>query len=156
MVTGLSGVRSPCNHRVINKIGRPRLPTNNNIFSTFSQRCISAVYIKLAYPKYINNKKYYVQSIYKKFTLNKFNFWSKDQLTKEKDKILIKDLISNKWKYKTKEVRLIYSREYIFFTNISEGRPFLLQCLTYHHHHHHHHLLAFFTAYFTDCVTAGC
>ena len=31
-----------------------------------------------------------------------FNFLSKDQLTKKKDRILIKDLISNKWKYKTK------------------------------------------------------
>ena len=28
-----------------------------------------------------------------------FNFWSKDQLTKKKDRVLIKDLISNKWKY---------------------------------------------------------
>ena len=36
-----------------------------------------------------------------------FNFWSKDQLTKKKDRILIKDLISNKWKYKTKEATLI-------------------------------------------------
>ena len=36
-----------------------------------------------------------------------FNFWSKDQLTKKKDRILIKDLISNNWKYKTKEGTLI-------------------------------------------------
>ena len=27
------------------------------------------------------------------------NFWSNDQLTKKKDRILIKDLISTKWKY---------------------------------------------------------
>ena len=31
--------------------------------------------------------------------LLEFNFWSKDQLTKKKDRILIKDLISCKWKY---------------------------------------------------------
>ena len=43
---------------------------------------------------------------------SKFKFWSKDQLTREKDRIPIKDLYSNKWKYKTKEARLIYSREY--------------------------------------------
>ena len=39
--------------------------------------------------------------------VSKFNFWSKDQLTKKKDRILIKDLISNKRKCKTKEARLI-------------------------------------------------
>ena len=32
-----------------------------------------------------------------------FNFWSKDQLTKKKDRILIKDLISNNLKYKAKD-----------------------------------------------------
>ena len=31
-------------------------------------------------------------------TLIRFNFWSKDRLTKKKDRILIKDLIGNKWK----------------------------------------------------------
>ena len=38
----------------------------------------------------------------------RFNFWSKNQLRKNKDRILINyDVISNKWKYKTKEARLI-------------------------------------------------
>ena len=40
------------------------------------------------------------------------NFLSKDQLTKKKDRILIKDLISNNWKYKTKEARLILQFEF--------------------------------------------
>ena len=41
---------------------------------------------------------------------------SKDQLIKKKDRILIKDIISNKWKYKTKEARLILqSGIYIYF-----------------------------------------
>ena len=35
------------------------------------------------------------------------NFWSKDRLTKKKDRILIKDLVSNNWKYQTKEAGLI-------------------------------------------------
>ena len=35
------------------------------------------------------------------------NFRSKDQLTKKKERIIIKDLISNNWKYKTKEAKLI-------------------------------------------------
>ena len=43
------------------------------------------------YPS-INN---FIQSV----TLFKFNFESKGQLTKKKDRILINDLISNKWKY---------------------------------------------------------
>ena len=38
---------------------------------------------------------------------SKFNFLSKDQLTKKKERILIRDLISNKQKYKTKKARLI-------------------------------------------------
>ena len=42
-----------------------------------------------------------------------FNFWSKDQLTKKKDRILIKDLISNIWKFKRKEARLILQSEII-------------------------------------------
>ena len=45
----------------------------------------------------------------------RFNFLSKDQLTKKKDRVLIKDLISNKWKYKTKKQGWFYSREYIIF-----------------------------------------
>ena len=44
-----------------------------------------------------------------------FNLLSKDQLTKKKDRILIKDLISNQWKYKTKKQGWFYSREYIIF-----------------------------------------
>ena len=46
-----------------------------------------------------------------------FNFLSNDQLTKKKDRILIKDLISNKWKYKTKKQGWFYDPE--------EGRPCL-------------------------------
>ena len=46
-------------------------------------------------------------------SFTKFNFLSKDQLTKKKDRILIKDLISNKWKYRTKKQGWFYSREYI-------------------------------------------
>ena len=47
--------------------------------------------------------------------LDIFNFLSKDQLTRKKDRILIKDLISNKWKYKTKKQGWFYTREYIIF-----------------------------------------
>ena len=60
-----------------------------------------------------------------------FNFLSKDQLTKKKDRILIKDLISNKWKYKTKSRLILQSGIYYLLTNISEGMAFLLQGLTY-------------------------
>ena len=42
-----------------------------------------------------------------KRSLDFFNVLSKDQLTKKKDWVLMKGLISNKWKYKTKEARLI-------------------------------------------------
>ena len=55
----------------------------------------------------------YVKSIHKGpkwktgWDNDEVNFLSKDQLTKKKDRILIKNLISNKWKYKTKEARLI-------------------------------------------------
>ena len=60
------------------------------------------------------------------------NFWSKDQLTKKKDLILIKDLISNKWKFKQKKQGWFHSQEYVYIsTNISEGTAFLLEGLTY-------------------------
>ena len=36
-----------------------------------------------------------------------FNFLSKDELTKKRDRILIKDRISNKRKYRTKKATLI-------------------------------------------------
>ena len=63
---------------------------------------------------------------------NKFNFQIKDQLTKKKDRILIKDLISYNWKYKTKEARLIQLQSGIYiFTNMSEGTAFLFEGLTY-------------------------
>ena len=60
------------------------------------------------------------------------NFWSEDQLTKKKDLILIKDLISNKWKFKQKKQGWFHSQEYVYIsTNISEGTAFLLEGLTY-------------------------
>ena len=59
--------------------------------------------------------------------LKVFNFESKDGPTY---KILIKDLISYKWKCWTKEARLIlHSGINNSFTNISEGTAFLLQGL---------------------------
>ena len=52
------------------------------------------------------------------------NFWSKEQLTKKKDWILIKNLVSNKWKYKTKEARLILrSGVYIILPIFRKARP---------------------------------
>ena len=60
------------------------------------------------------------------------SFWSKDQLTKKKDRILIKDPISSKWKYKTKEARLILQTGICIYFYISEGTAFLLQGLTYY------------------------
>ena len=59
-----------------------------------------------------------------------FNFLSKDQLTKKKDRILIKDLISNKWKYKTKKQGWFYSREYMIFWPIfRKARPSFVRVL---------------------------
>ena len=53
---------------------------------------------------------------------SKFNFLIKDQLTKKKDRILTKNLISNKWKYTDKKARLILqSGIYNLLTNILEG-----------------------------------
>ena len=52
---------------------------------------------------------------------------------KKMDRILIKDLISYKLKYRTKEARLILQLGmYIFVTYISEGTVFFLQGLTYY------------------------
>ena len=56
-----------------------------------------------------------------------FNFLSKDQLTKKKDWILIRDLIINRRKYKTEKARLILqSGIYNLLTNILEGTVKLL------------------------------
>ena len=58
---------------------------------------------------------------------NKFNFQIKDQLTKKKDQILIKDLISYKWKIKQKKQGWFsYSREYIYIYQYvgRHGLPF--------------------------------
>ena len=41
--------------------------------------------------------------------LHKFNFLSEDQLITKKDRILIKGLISNKWKYRTKKQGWFYN-----------------------------------------------
>ena len=62
---------------------------------------------------------------------SELNFLSKAQLTKKKDRILIKDLISNKWKYKTKEARLILQSEiYIYFLPIfRKARPSFFRVL---------------------------
>ena len=59
-----------------------------------------------------------------------FNFGRKDQLTKKKDRILIKDLISNKWKNKTKEARLILqSGKYISLPIFRKARPSFFRVL---------------------------
>ena len=61
------------------------------------------------------------------------NFWSKDQLTKKKDLILIKDLISNKWKFKQKQQGWFHSQEYIyiyiFLPIFRKARPSFLRVL---------------------------
>ena len=50
------------------------------------------------------------------YAFQKFIFGSKDQLTKKRDRILLRHLISNNWKYRTKEARLILqSGMYISF-----------------------------------------
>ena len=64
---------------------------------------------------------------------SELNFLSKVQLTKKKDRILIKDPISNKWNIKQKTQGWFYSREYIYiYFYISESTAFLLQGLIYY------------------------
>ena len=59
-----------------------------------------------------------------------FNFERKDQLTKKKYRILIKDLISNKWKNKTKEATLILqSGKYISLPTFWKARPSFFRVL---------------------------
>ena len=60
-----------------------------------------------------------------------FNFEGQDQLTKKKDRILIKDLIIYNWKYRNKRSKDTFTvgNIYSFYTNISEGTAFLLQGL---------------------------
>ena len=59
-------------------------------------------------PSYVRTSEGYYVKIWGRQLPIRFNFWSKNQLRKNKDRILINyDLISNKWKYKTKEARLI-------------------------------------------------
>ena len=58
------------------------------------------------------------------------NFERKDQLTKKKDWILIKDLISNKRENKTKEARLILqSGKYISLLTFRKARPSFFRVL---------------------------
>ena len=55
-------------------------------------------------------------------------FLSKDQLTKKKDRILIKDLISNKWKYKTKKQGWFYWRRKAVPSEILVKRLYIPDC----------------------------
>ena len=59
-------------------------------------------------PSYVRTSEGYYVKIWGRQLPIRFNFWSKNQLRKtEKYRILIKDLISNKWKCKAKEAGLI-------------------------------------------------
>ena len=61
---------------------------------------------------------------------SRFNFASKDKLTKKKDQILIKDLISYIWKNRTKKQGWFYNREYIFHLPIfRKARPSFFRVL---------------------------
>ena len=60
------------------------------------------------------------------------NFLRKDQLTKKKERIVIKDVISDKWKYSQgqKKQGWFYSREYIIFKQIFlKARPSFFKVL---------------------------
>ena len=55
------------------------------------------------------------------------NFWSNDQLTKKKDRILIKDLISTKWKYIKKKGKA----NFIVFPTVKSALPLLFYTLVF-------------------------
>ena len=63
--------------------------------------------------------------------MTKFNLESKDQLTKKKDRILIKDLISYNWKYRNKRSKAVFTvgNNIFLFPIFRNARPSFFRVL---------------------------
>ena len=96
---------STVNNRAVKTSGTDVLSSWKKLRKT-SERAGAGVW--LPPPSYVRTSEGYYVKIWGRQLPIRFNFWSKNQLRKtEKYRILIKDLISNKWKCKAKEAGLI-------------------------------------------------
>ena len=127
---------STVNNRAVKTSGTDVLSSWKKLRKT-SERAGAGVW--LPPPSYVRTSEGYYVKIWGRQLPIRFNFWSKNQLRKtEKYRILIKDLISNKWKCKTKEAGLILqSGIYIYLlhleTRLYTQIHFLRGCLPRSH-----------------------